>query len=172
MMQNLQRIQENDPHFERDLRASDRAVLVVANWLQRRGNAVLLPPIKVTPSIAERWQYTDQGDLFILGAKSGRSLRTRIEVKHRLDIEFQSVEQFPYPSVIVDLEHCWKNADPKPHSYLICNKSLTGALQIKGSTAVQWKQVWKKDRFKNRDRLFLEAAIGLCEYRSFEDLGK
>jgi len=124
-----------DPGFPEDLENSQPAVACMAVWLiDACGYPTTIHPQRLRPHVEQRHEYADKGDLTFI--KNGEPHRG--EVKERPTIDFHSIEDFPWPTVIVDKRHRWDQADPKPYAYFIVNASLTGCFIILGSTFPHW----------------------------------
>lgn len=145
-------IDTTDPTFVSDLLNSQNAVWKVAKWLNIQGYNITVRPTAIRPDASQMASYADQGDLEII---------QRIEVKQRPDLHFTCRDDFPYPTVIVDVCHTWDKAIVKPYAYIICNAEVTAALIVLGSTRKQWTQVTKYDTKRNRERHFYECPISL-----------
>lgn len=115
--------EKNDPDFVNDLKKSDYCTRKIAAWLRKKGYDAVPKPIHIRPEASAMAGYSDGGDIFI-GDK-------RIESKQRL-INFTSKEDFPYPTIIVDVAHCWDDASPKPYAYFLANKSMSCCLVVRG----------------------------------------
>lgn len=140
----------SDPTFLDDLRDSQESVERVAKWLRGKGYPVVVRPTFERPDPAMMAEFSDAGDLEIL---------QRVEVKQRKSLTFTSKEDFSYSTIIVDACHCFDNARPKPFAYVILNREMTAAFVVPSSTRAHWRQVVKRDRFKNRDRNFYECPM-------------
>jgi hypothetical protein len=116
---------------------------------------VTIRSLQVRPSVDEMAKYADVGDLEIV---------QRVEVKRRLDIDFDDRESFPFPTVIVDVAHTWDKARPKPFAYLIFNASMTCCCIVMGTTSLHWQRVEKSDRAKKRTRTFYECPVQYCHF--------
>ena len=149
-----------DPTFVQDLQASQGVVWQAAKYIGSLGYTVTVRGTNVRPSPEEAPSYSDMGDIEII---------QRIEVKKRIDIDFRSVDDFPYDSIIVDVAHTWDNAKQKPYAYMIYNSSLTGFILVKGSTFKHWIKVQKYDRQKKRKRIFYECPLQYCSYKTHLD---
>lgn len=149
MSQDLDRI---DPTFKSDLYVSRKAVYTAVHWLNNRGHAVVSPPNKVRPKAKDRVDYSDFGDLQVAFGADGlrhiddfNALET-VEVKQRfnnvkypdVNMNFQSVEEFYYPTVMVGIKKHYDKLDPEPRFTIIFNESLTGCLTIKSNTKPGW----------------------------------
>ena len=142
-----------DPTFVEDLRASHSAVQVAAEWLRSSGYPVIVRPTFVRPTVEERREYSDDGDLEIL---------QRVEVKQRPDMDFREPRDFKFKTIIVDVCHTYDQARPKPHAYMILNASLSAAFVVKCSTRPQWSRVWRTAR--GREREYYECPLNLTEF--------
>lgn len=150
-----------DPTFVDDLVRSDCHVRQVARWLVNRfGYQVTVMPLKIRPNPSEMAEYADHGDLYI--ERVGR-----IEVKQRL-LEFDSLDSYPYATVIVDVVHTWERANPRPAGYVITNKDVTCCLVVRHDTSESWTTAVRLDRAKGRTRRFLECPLALCRFYRIE----
>lgn len=157
-MTDLAQYDIDDPGFVNDLKASESHVHKVAQWLRERGHKVREKEIRIRPDVHQMRDYADDGDLEI-------KERGRVEVKQR-KVQFTSKESFPYDTIIVDVAHTWENANPKPIAYILTNKDTTACLIVETSTSEYWIEVKKWDRFKKRERRFLECPIKYCKFFS------
>ena len=152
-----------DPTFVEDLLKSDKAVWSVARHLRLRGATITLPPITIRGDDEDISDCSDHGDMTV----TWRGRDYLVEVKHRPDLTFRRLSDFPYPTIIVDTQHHWEALEVKPHSYYVCNADLTGAVVVTSATADRWVPVEKWDTKRNRARKFLECPLILCQYREF-----
>ena len=153
-------IRKTYKQFKADFFKSQKAVLSVAGYFQRKGKAVYLPSIKVRPEDAHHKDYQDKGDLFV---KEGK-----IQIKH-LSREFTSLETFPFDPVIVDEQYKIKAQEDKPPiMYVSVEKHLRGALIIPWSTNTAWTSEEKTDsKQQNSKRVFTVCPKNLCFYCEF-----
>ena len=147
-------LEDTDPTFEQDLQDSNDHVWRVAQWLQGRGMPSAVNPVWVRPSVDQRVEFADGGDITML---------QRVEVKHRF-IDFTSAEDFPYKTIIVDVSHTWDNARPKAYMYVLTNKEITHCCIVKSSTRKYWEKLRKFDSRVNREREFYECPIEYCRF--------
>lgn len=145
----------DDPNFENDLLKSDLHVSKVAIWLRSRGAKVIQAKLKIRPKIELMSEYSDSGSDLIV---EFNGIIGGIGVKQR-HLKFTSKSDFPYNTVIVDVEHVWRKADPKPLGYVLTNEDVTAGIFVDAKTENKWRKVDKWDRFKKRDRTFLECPI-------------
>jgi hypothetical protein len=171
------RLDEIDPNFEQDLENSKPAVDAVAAWLRRRGRGVYVRPVVVRPDPSVRHLYADKGDMMVYPGPIPDGLAapppggTRFEGKHRPGIDFKGKtrrEGFPYVTLIVDVITTWDKADPKPHAYVIANKSLTGCFVVKGATSPHWKTVTRYCAAQGRYRDYYEVGMEHVEYHAMD----
>ena len=155
-MAGLADYEKNDPGFVQDLIDSQESVLLAAKWLLNRGFRVTVNPTKIRPSVDKMSEYSDGGDL---------EISERVEVKAR-SISFTCKEDFPFPTIIVDVAHAWDKASPKPALYLLFNKDKTHIAIVKRSTSSKWVKSEKADKLKGRSRSFYECPISLVEFCS------
>jgi len=114
---------------------SDSVVHQVGKTLTYLGYKIEIPNLVLSPTVEDRWKYTDDGDIYLIK----RNGKERIEVKYSYKLDFFSEDQFPYTFVIIDEKY----KIDKPHKYpLNCyisvNKSRTGCLRIPASTRDNW----------------------------------
>ena len=115
--------------FLKHLDQSHSAVWRVAQWLQERGNRVVVTPITKSATHQEWKDHADDGDLYI---------QLRVEVKKR-GLEFTGREDWPHgDKFIVCAKHAWDRAKPKPYAFVILNKSMTHAAIVTADTRSQW----------------------------------
>lgn len=148
-------LDDTDPKFPEDLTESNEHAWQVARWFQSQGIPVAVQPIRLRPTPEERGEYGDNGDLLIV---------QRVEVKQRR-FDWTCRDDFPYPTIIVDVCHTWDRAFPKPYLYVITNQSVTRAILVEGRTSWAWKRVYKDDRRINRRRHFYECPLDLVEFK-------
>ena len=142
---------ENFKRFVDHLDASHAGVWTVANWLNSRGNTVIVPPTTVAKSYEDRLNHVDGGDLFI---------QQRIEVKVR-NLDFTSRDDFPYKDgMLVCAKHSYDNASPKPYAYVYLNKAMTHVALIMATTSKHWTVKDVKDsRYVESNQLTYECPL-------------
>jgi hypothetical protein len=156
MMAATRNLDLDDPTFVRDLAESQTAVWRVAQWLSARGQHVTVRAVRVRPTVEDIGEYGDLGDLEIL---------QRVEVKQRR-LAFTSVQDYPYPTVLVDVAHAWDRASPKPYAYVILNAAGTVAALVLGRTRARWRAVTRYDAAKQRHRTFYECPLACAQFVS------
>jgi hypothetical protein len=159
-----QDLDELDPTFTDDLYISRIAVYTAVHWLNNRQHTVVCPPNKERPEAKDRAGFTDFGDLQVALGRDGlrhladfNALET-VEVKQRFtsekypdkSMDFHSVEEFPWPTVLVGIKKHYDKLDPEPIFTICFNETLTGCLIIKKDTRLSapWT-VWKGHVKKN-----------------------
>ena len=120
----------SDEEFMESLQREREYGARVADWLKRRGYDTVQPPLKIRPTVEERGQYRDDGDILISG---------KVEVKVR-GFDFTSRETYPYDSIMLGETHQHRG---KPAVfYAILNKDGTHAAIIPvAKTRKDWKVV-------------------------------
>ena len=111
-------------------------VQLAADWLTRRGHAVTLPAVRVTPDPSKQEEYADEGDLYI---------QQRIEVKH-LSAQFTGRQDWPFKDFIVCAKHSFDNAFPKPHAYIILSKDLCHVAVVMAANHKSWTVSERTDK--------------------------
>lgn len=104
-----------------------------------------MPPMFVSPSIDERNDYADDGDL---------AIQMPIEVKHR-NVDFSSLASYPYDTIYIDAKSAYDKKRPAPYAYFIVNSTMTHALVIRSSSATRWKTTTKT--LNGREKVFYEC---------------
>jgi hypothetical protein len=139
--------------FLDELRASSEAVVLVAAWLTReRGLPVVLRPTFAAPTIDQRADYTDGGDLEIL---------LGVEVKRR-SLPFTNKADYPYPTVIVDACPSFDKKRPRPYAYVLLNETMTAALVVDvGRTRHSWTRADLLDGRNNFRQPFYVCPLDL-----------
>jgi hypothetical protein len=114
----------------------------VAEWLTGKGANVRLIPSTISPNEAVRFEHADMGDIEIV---------MRCEVKHRPTLDFMSMDDFPYPDIIIDETYKIEKF-PKAtlYGYVIVNSSMTAAITIPRETRKHW---FEAEKFDKRDKV-------------------
>lgn len=132
---------KHDPDFEQDLEKSKEAQERAIRWLNFEGYTVIAPPVQCRPDIKKRAAFSDKGDLFILKG---------CEIKRR-SLEFTCREDFPYPTIFIDIANNFDKKTPKPETYLIFCQDMSHAVFVDvRATRDQWTKTTKWDRGRNR----------------------
>lgn len=121
--------------FRQAIVESQDAVWAVARYIHSIGDIeVLIAPLTIRPSFAERKRYGDKGDLHI--RKIGREPWTRVEVKTRT-FSFTGPADYPYPTFYLERRNRMKQHGPA-YAYFIVSQCLTSAAIVYGATFDQW----------------------------------
>lgn len=132
--------------FKNLLENSEKIVTAFAEVLQNSGYNVRVLPKTLSPSVEERWEHVDDGDIEII---------QRIEVKHWPNINFTSVEDIPYKEIIVDEKYkIDKKHNSSLYMYVIVNALCTHCILIPQHTRKHWKVKNKIDGREGRRASF------------------
>lgn len=127
--------------FVRDWQASHGPVMDVALWLKRIGYDVKLNVPDLRPDAAERFRYSDTGDIEVL---------QRIEVKRR-SIDFTSAGDYPFPTIFVDEVYKVDARLKGLLGFVIVNAAGTHAACVTPATKPRWTRETKFDLRQQRD---------------------
>lgn len=144
---------KTDVQFLESLRGSQVFVSAVASWMARHGCDVMIRPLVERPEFGLRNEFADSGDL---------EIRQRVEVKHR-DLDFTSVEDYPYGSVIVD-ERYKVERIPRGRlwGYVIMSRGGTHVCCVRSDTRSQWLVESMYDKKDKQRREFYVCPKELC----------
>lgn len=158
-----------DAHFRQDFLDGERAVMKVIHLIHSRGVDLFLPGRHLVPEGESHEGWGDDGDLFI--DKHGR--RYRIEVKWIPACgDFTSIETcLNGDRLIIEEAPRYDAKHPKPHAYVMVNKSMTGMIWIDvAETRHRW--FTQTDYFPrdNREKTCYRLALSHegCRYHSLE----
>jgi hypothetical protein len=117
---------------------------------------VVIKPTMRRPDFQSRNDFADSGDI---------EIRQRVEVKQRF-LQFTSLEDYPYSTVIVD-EKYKIDRIPKGQlwGYVVVNQDCTYACLIKTNTHDKWKIKEMFDRKDGQYRSFYVCPKELCFFR-------
>jgi len=127
---------------------------------------VYVPPFQVNTkrdrleADVERLWRIDSHDLWI-----GHPLAKRwtpIEIKSR-DLEFTSVEDFPYPSVFVDTVSGWAAKKPKPLAVVVLSQHSESTIVVPKSSLHKWAKIRAVDHVRHIEDLWYSCPIGECK---------
>lgn len=129
---------------------SESTVTLAFDYLKSRGYDVEFEPHTITPDSESRFKHFDDGDLKI--TINGESYR--VEVKH-IRIDFTSIEDFPFDSVIIDEVYKINKHHTYPlWAYMIFNKASTGFIFVPVTTKMFWYSQQRLDKYENEVRNF------------------
>lgn len=141
---------EDHEKFLKFLDESRPAVMFVAQWFNKLGYTIGLPPTTKAKTYEEWEEHADSGDLII---------NMRLEVK-QLSADFTGREDWPFKDFIVCAKHSFDRADPKPYMYVIVNKAMTHAGIVMGSHSGNWTVEERADgRFNGRKQLYYISQV-------------
>ena len=128
--------------FLKHLDQSHEAVWRVANWINKKGYFVTVPPTTKSATHQEWEEHADNGDLLI--TKSLDTQPRRVEVKRR-GINFTGPKDWPHRNFIVCAAHAWDRATPKPYAVFVLSSDMKYAGVVKAATKDKWYIEKKKD---------------------------
>jgi hypothetical protein len=144
------------PTFEIDIRNSHKAAARAAYELSLRGYDVVLHGLHIRPTAAQRFYYTDGGDLSV---KYDGGWRT-VEVKWRDSVNFTSRYDYPHEFVFVDTVESHDKKNPPPLMYVIFNPPLTACILVDEKTRQLWRRTSR--RIANRAGGTYEVNFYAC----------
>lgn len=129
---------------------SNKAVFRAARWLRSYDFTVERNMLKIAPDFESRHDYSDEGDLYIVGGKFKK--KVRVEVK-KSEYPWPKGRIITYPGPIYGIpgfaicsDHSYDQADPKPYMYLWFNKFFDQLAIIKCDTFDEWWKDWLPDK--------------------------
>lgn len=182
-MTTLRDIERDDPHFERDVLASDSTVEAVAAFYRRNGWRAHVPETKVRPDIAQMRDYSDGGDLWV---ERPVEIALRPVERHRVEVtrvggvedvddygKFRSVEDYArrFETMLLDPVHKIDKAVREgkfPWLWWKVNHWEDFALLVPGDSWLDWEVKTKLDRKKNRERTNYYAPLSCCVGQWFD----
>lgn len=149
--------------FLRDLAASRLRVNQFAVVQKLLGFSIWMPPETTRPTEAERFNYSDDGDLMIA---------MRVEHKSRT-FNFTSREDFPYPTLIVDEKYKEdkKTAEKGPLGVCIVESGDAGCVAVVyGWTRSRWRveKIW--DKKQKRECEFYTVDLKIVRFCKPDDV--
>ncbi|MFW5970495.1 MAG: hypothetical protein ACOCQT_00200 [Desulfovermiculus sp.] len=132
----------------------------MARWLHGLGYNVAVNATGRAPR-HEDWQdYADSGDL---------EINQRMEVK-RLSVDFTGRQDWPFGSkFLVCARHSFDRAMPKPHAYIILNRTGTHAAIVKKETYPQWYVEKRTDsRYQGVEQEFYLAPLECVQFHQLK----
>ena len=108
--------------FLSKLGESDASEMVVANWMRYLGHNVVVPRKSAAPTVADREEHSDVGDLYLAYNGDWKDVR-RVEVRHHQSNQFNTRENWrdnknPYGCIVgpVNCDHAsiryWIHLNP------------------------------------------------------------
>lgn len=148
----------SDADFIAALSESQQYVEQVAGWLRRNGYEVDVPALRIRPDRAQRFEYSDDGDLFV---------KERVEVKHRPDLKFTGLHDFPFPTVVVDAAHRIEKARPLPMAWVILNATGSAAIIVHRTSRKHWQRVELYNRKDAERKPYYTCPLQHCQFVTF-----
>lgn len=150
------------PAFLRDLSASWDRVNSFAALHAGRGVSIWLPPESIRPDEAERFEYSDCGDLLV-------SLRVEHKVR---GFDFTSRDDFPYSTVIVDevYKEDRKAKDNPLGLFVIESAKGQHAAVVYGWTRPHWVVERRHDAAQDRECEFYAVDKNRVRFCRVEDV--
>ncbi len=145
-----------DAAFLNRLRESQQFTTLAAHILSGMGYPVTIRPVFERPDVMKRAEYADNGDLEIIQT---------VEVKHRQELDFTCREDYPYPTIIVDMASSYDKKRPKPLMYIIFNSQATHYALVMCRTVRQWRRVRRRSGLNGVTSDYYECPINLVEFR-------
>lgn len=177
-------LDRTDPHFKKDLATSIGHVAYVTQTLND-AFAKMTPNGQVTSihctqleticreTVEQRRKYSDSGDIEITWVNAqGENCKAILEVKQRKTPKFESLEDFRYPSVLIDEKRLFDKIRLRGDTigYLLTNYDRRVFLFVSHEDANENHETrTAMDRFKGRQRTFVNVpkeffteGIGSC----------
>lgn len=129
-----------DAAFVSDWRASQGAVLRVAEWLAGFGGEVVIPAPHLRKDAATRMLEGDRGDILYTEA---------VEVKQR-QIAFTGAADYPFPTVFVDEVYKVDRRVARTRAWVVVNRDGTCLAVIPKATRREWVVVERPDAAQGR----------------------
>lgn len=151
-----------DGRLAPDLIRSYRSVYALANYLDYNGVGVRVPALNsLEEAVSPDLVWSDGGnDLMAYFDGEWR----KIESKHRLKMTFTTVDEFPFPDIMVDVAHKIEEFGPA-FRYAFTNRDLTHGLALDGHTHDQWTKRVGYDGRLDRQRKYYYADKDLLRCR-------
>ena len=151
--------------FLKHLDQSHEAVWRVANWINKKGYFVTVPPTTKGETHQEWEEHADNGDLLISKTLGGQP--RRVEVK-RLGINFTGPKDWPYKNFIVCAAHAWDRANPEPYAVVVLSNDMKHGGTIRAITKDKWYIEKKKDsRYINHTQDFYVIDLDHVDWITF-----
>lgn len=156
---------KNETDFVRDWVESHGVVSKVCAWLRRLGVEAFLRPPSLRPTEAERWAFSDEGDIAVVEDCAIK----RVEVKTR-SVAFDGPTTWPYDSVFVDETYHVDRLETIPLlAYVIVGNDRNHCCVIPAAGKSAWRVVQKYDSSQDRTCRFYAAPVEECEWRQLDE---
>ena len=168
-------VENNHRKFQSSLIDSRPGVLRVGRWQEYQGITVYIPPMEVAPTRAVAPEYSDDGDIHIIGPPelAGRVIEAKVRPKMKFTCacdygEMKNGKFKKYPTVMVCNKPQFDRADPKPWKIIILNGPMTHAAIIKAYTRPDWT-IWYR-RLDPRTMTYQDVYMCALDLVEFERL--
>lgn len=142
--------------FKKELIKGHKYQAIVRDKLIEAGLNVEMPSLDNTKG-------TDSGDIFVYV----KDQKYVIEVKS-LNHKFNSIEQFPYNDVIVDMEENYNSKKHIPTAYIHISQKTNYMFVVPCSTQEFWTRKFIKDKVRGYSKWFM--FVEKKYLREFDDL--
>jgi hypothetical protein len=116
----------------------------------------------VAPTLDEREDFSDEGDLFVW--KDSDIDRLRIEVKGIRSSSFTSRADWPYPDWIVDSAVKYDECEPKPYATIAVDSRCRALGIVRRSSFPHWDRVTRFDKVKGQPCWFYVVGLDHVEF--------
>lgn len=128
--------------FKKELRKGYKYQTIVRDKLIEAGLNIEMPELQEKQS--------DDGDIYI----NIKGKEYIIEVKSQ-SLEFTSIENFPFDSVIVDMEENWNKKKYTPTAYIHISQKTNYMFVVPCSTQEFWTRKFIKDKVRGYSKWFM-----------------
>jgi len=142
--------------FKKELLKGHKYQAIVRDKLVEAGLNVEMPSVNFNKG-------TDSGDIFLFVGDD----KYIIEVKS-VSKEFTSIEDFPYDTVIVDMEENWNKKKHTPTAYIHISQKTNYMFVVPCSTQEFWTRKFIKDKIRGYSKWFM--FVEKKYLKEFDDL--
>jgi len=141
---------EDTEKFRAELEIGHHWELRVAYYLLCQGFVVQVPRLRFRKNLEELPEYRDQKDIWI-----GKD-RFHLEVKSR-NLEFTSVDDFPYDTALVDTVKGWEAKWPRPFAVVMVSQKTGERIIAPTTLQDHWQKKIRYDNYRGFEDEFYEA---------------
>ena len=123
---------DDESIFRGRLEKGERQTKLVAERLRRDGLEVEEPEKSFRREYKDRHNYRDEVDLVVNGC--------RVEVKSRPKLEWTTLDDFPYPDIIVDTVRKWDGHKTLPVATINVCPTTGAIIVVPGKTKGEWRE--------------------------------
>jgi hypothetical protein len=128
---------KSDSAFKARWKAGEQITALIAKKLREDGIDVTEPEKSFRKNYSDRRKYRDEVDLYANGM--------RVEVKSRT-INWTTLEDFPYPDIMVDTTKKWDSHKEKPVATINVCKSTGAIIIVPGKSESKWVKRCRTDK--------------------------